>query len=56
MAAISSLLLFVLRPDLGSPWHYALLFEAVLLITGLCVGYQVWRLEILREYYEERRI
>jgi serine/threonine-protein kinase len=56
MAAISSLLLFLLRPDLGSPWHYALLFEAVLLISGLCVGYQVWRLEILREYYEERRV
>jgi hypothetical protein len=31
------------------------LFEADLSITGLAVGYQVWRLEILREYYEERR-
>jgi serine/threonine-protein kinase len=55
MSAVASLLLFLLRPDLSEPWHYALLFEAVLGITGLAVGYQVWRMEILREYYDERR-
>lgn len=54
-AVVSSLVLFLFRRELLQPWHYALLFEAVLSITGLAVGYQVWRLEILREYYEERR-
>jgi serine/threonine-protein kinase len=54
-AVVSSLVLFLFRQELLQPWHYALLFEAVLSITGLAVGYQVWRLEILREYYEERR-
>lgn len=56
MAMVASLALIVLRRDDAQPWHYALLFEAVLGITGLSVGYQVWRLEILREYYEERRV
>ena len=55
LAAASSLILFLIRPELSEPWHYALLFEAVLGITGLAVGYQVWRMEILREYYDERR-
>ncbi|HZL90102.1 MAG TPA: serine/threonine-protein kinase [Pirellulaceae bacterium] len=55
IAVLASLVLFLLRRELLQPWHYALLFEAVLSITGFAVGYQVWRLEILREYYEERR-
>ena len=55
MAVVASVVLFLLRRELLQPWHYALLFETVLSITGLAVGYQVWRLEILREYYEERR-
>ncbi len=55
MAMVASLALLLFRYEEAHPWHYAMLFEAVLAITGLLVGYQVWRLEILREYYEERR-
>jgi serine/threonine-protein kinase len=51
----SSSVLMLLRPDVGAPWHYALVYESILAITGLAVGYQVWRLEVLRDYYQERR-
>ena len=54
MAMAASLLLMLLPLEAHPPWHYAMLFEAVLGICGLAVGYQVWRLEILREYYQER--
>jgi serine/threonine-protein kinase len=47
--------LLALRPAEAHPWHYALLFEASLVIAGLVVGYQVWRLSVLREYYDDRR-
>jgi hypothetical protein len=55
MAMAASLLLLLAPLGEYPPWHYILLFEAVLGICGLAVGYQVWRLEILREYYQERR-
>ena len=55
MAMAASLLLLLLPLEKYPPWHYVMMFEAVLGICGLAVGYQVWRLEILREYYEERR-
>jgi eukaryotic-like serine/threonine-protein kinase len=51
---LSYLLLLVLRPEECRPWHYALLFQAALAITGLLIGYQVWRMSVLREYYGER--
>lgn len=38
-----------------SPWHYGVFLEATLALTGFFVSYHVWRLGILREYYEERR-
>jgi serine/threonine protein kinase len=48
-------LLLVLRPEESRPWHYSLCFAATLAITGFVVGYQVWRMGVLREYYDERR-
>lgn len=50
----STLLLIFRRGDTG-PWHYGLFLEATLALTGFFVGYHVWRLGILRDYYEERR-
>jgi serine/threonine-protein kinase len=52
MLAYSGLL--VLRPEEAPPPHYALLFLVTLAIAGLVVGYQVWRMRVLRDYYEER--
>ena len=46
--------LLILRPEESQPLHYALMFAATLLIAGLVVGYQVWRMRVLREYYEDR--
>jgi eukaryotic-like serine/threonine-protein kinase len=53
--ALASLVLFFLRPAEAEPLHYALLFMASLVMTGCVVGYQVWRMGVLREYYDERR-
>jgi hypothetical protein len=47
-------LLVLLRPSEAPPLHYALLFATSQLITGLIVGYQVWRLSVLRDYYNDR--
>jgi serine/threonine-protein kinase len=47
-------LLLALRPSEAPPPHYALLFATSLLITGLIVGYQVWRMSVLRDYYNDR--
>jgi serine/threonine-protein kinase len=47
--------LMFLRPEETRPLHYALLFETALAITGFVAGYQVWRMGVLREYYEERK-
>jgi serine/threonine protein kinase len=54
-AAIASVVLFLLRPEEARPLHYAVLFETSLVMTGLIIGYQVWRLSVLREYYDDRR-
>ena len=54
MAAYLALLL--LASSAAPPAHYALLFETSLLITGFVVGYQVWRMGVLREYYEDRKV
>lgn len=47
-------LLLLLRPSEIPPPHYALLFVTSLLITGFVVGYQVWRMSVLRDYYNDR--
>jgi len=47
-------LLLVLRREEAQPLHYALLFAATLAIAGFLVGYQVWRMSVLREYYGDR--
>lgn len=54
-ALIASVVLFFLRPEEARPLHYAVLFETSLVMTGFVVGYQVWRLSVLREYYDDRR-
>lgn len=48
------LLLFLLRPDEGQPLHYAIFAQLTIALSGLAVGYQVWRMNVLREYYGER--
>lgn len=53
--ALAAFVLFLLRPAEARPLHYALLFLASLVMTGCVVGYQVWRMGVLREYYDERR-
>jgi len=53
--ALAAFVLFLLRPAEAEPLHYALLFLASLVMTGCVVGYQVWRMGVLREYYDERR-
>lgn len=55
LAMLASALLLVLRHGDTGPWHYGLFLEATLALTGFLVGYHVWRLGILRDYYEERR-
>jgi hypothetical protein len=47
--------LLVLRPEAARPLHYAVLFLACQAITGFVVGYQVWRMGVLREYYKDQR-
>jgi serine/threonine protein kinase len=55
LAMVASTLLLIFRHDATGPWHYCLFFEASLALTGVLVGYHVWRLGILRDCYEERR-
>lgn len=55
LSMIASTLLLILRASDTGPWHYGLVLEATLALTGFFVSYHVWRLGILREYYEERR-
>lgn len=53
-ASAANLLLFALRPEEAPEWHYLLLFQAILLVVGLCTGYQVWRMQVLSEFYNEK--
>jgi serine/threonine-protein kinase len=55
VATGAAAVLFVLRPEEADPLHNALLFLTSLVMTGLVVGYQVWRMNVLREYYDDRR-
>jgi eukaryotic-like serine/threonine-protein kinase len=55
MATVAALALFALRPEEAAPVHNAFLYLTSVVMTGLVVGYQVWRLNVLREYYDDRR-
>jgi predicted Ser/Thr protein kinase/uncharacterized membrane protein HdeD (DUF308 family) len=52
---LASVVLLFLRPAEADPLHYALLFEASLVMSGFVIGYQVWRMSVLREFYDDRR-
>jgi len=52
---LASLALFCLRPGEADPLHYAVLFEAALVMSGFLVGYHVWRMSVLREFYDDRK-
>jgi serine/threonine-protein kinase len=54
-AAAAAVVLFALRPEEATPLHNAFLFLTSLVMTGFLVGYQVWRMGVLREYYDDRR-
>jgi serine/threonine-protein kinase len=54
-ALIAYLSLLLLRPDAAVPPHYALIAATTIVLCGIVVGYQVWRIEVLREYYDDRR-
>ena len=51
---VGLLLLFLLRPEEAQPLHYAIFAQVTIALAGLAVGYQVWRMNVLREYYGER--
>jgi hypothetical protein len=51
---IAYLGLLLLRPEEARPLHYAVFAQMTLALCGLAVGYQVWRMSVLREYYGER--
>jgi len=51
---LALLLLFLLRPEEAQPLHYAIFAQVTIALGGLAVGYQVWRMNVLREYYGER--
>jgi len=50
------LALLLLRPEESRPLHYAALAIATFVLAGLALGYQVWRIGVLREYYGERNV
>jgi hypothetical protein len=54
-AVAAYLVLLALRPEEALPPHYALVAGTILVLAGIIVGYQVWRIEVLREYYDDRR-
>jgi hypothetical protein len=48
------LLLFLLRPEESQPFHHAIFAQVTIALAALAVAYQVWRMNVLREYYGER--
>jgi serine/threonine-protein kinase len=54
ISMLAYLLLLLLRPEEAPPLHYAVFAQITLALTGLAVGYQIWRMNVLREYYGER--
>jgi hypothetical protein len=55
LATAAAAVLFALRPDEAAPLHNAFLYLTSVVMTGFVVGYQVWRMNVLREYYDDRR-
>jgi hypothetical protein len=51
---LALLLLFLLRPEEAHPLHHAIFAQVTIALAGLAVAYQVWRMNVLREYYGER--
>jgi hypothetical protein len=51
---IAHLLLMVLKPDVANPLHYAVFAQMTIALSGLAVGYQIWRMNVLQEYYGDR--
>jgi serine/threonine protein kinase len=51
---LAHLLLMVLKPDVANPLHYAVFAQMTIALSGLAVGYQIWRMNVLQEYYGER--
>jgi hypothetical protein len=49
------LVLLLVRPELAVPLHYAVFGELALALAGLATVYQVWRMNVLREYHGERQ-
>jgi len=51
---LSYLLLLAVHPEEKQPLHYIALALVNFALVGTAVGYQVWRMSVLREYYGER--
>jgi serine/threonine-protein kinase len=43
----------LIRNELGTPWHYPLIFIAALTVIGLMVGFQVHRVRTLSRYFDQ---
>ena len=54
MCMLAYLLLLLLRPDEARPLHYPVFAQIAMVLCGVAVGYQIWRMNVLREYYGER--
>jgi len=52
---IGFLLVVAARPSEAVPPHYAVVFLAVLIVTGIIFGYHIRRMRLMSEYYERRR-
>jgi serine/threonine protein kinase len=51
---VSYLTLLAIHPTETQPPHYIALAVVNIVLVGLVVGYQVWRMSVLREYYGDR--
>jgi serine/threonine-protein kinase len=51
---LSYLVLLAVHPTETQPPHYVALALVNFVLVGLAVGYQVWRMSVLQEYYGER--
>ncbi len=45
-----------LRPEEVRLPHYPVIFAAVLVVLGVVVAYQVYRVRVLSRYYQHRRL
>jgi hypothetical protein len=51
---LSYVTLLAVHPTETQPLHYSALALVNFALVGLAVGYQVWRMSVLREYYGDR--